>query len=1097
VKSAFAKEIWRSIRQSAGRFAAIAIISFLGAGFYGGLRMAAPDMRIAGDQFFDAGNLYDVRVVSTMGLDQGSLDILADIEGVQEVMATRSAAVMMQTPAGSYATVVESLAVDSAIESDTTDGVHARSDDGAYLNRPILVEGEWPTDASECVVSVYAAQKAGLGIGDMAIIEKGEQDVEDTFSVTRFTVVGLVNTSAYAAKNQYGTTSLGTGDVDLYVYVPDGAFDEDYPLTNAYLQVEGARDHAWGDTSYDETVERVRARAEQAAYQIALARHDTVVTDAQSELDDARAEYEQERAEAVAELTDAATELADAQAQLNDAAADIAAGKAQLDDSAAQLNDARQKLVEGEKEYADGVAQLATQRADAQAGFDAAQAQIDEQRATMAEGVAQLDTLKAQRDALAQLPELTPEQQQMLATLEQTIAQIESGVAALDAAQVELDAQRTAAEAGFAEAEAQLAAARAELDAGWNQTNEGFAQYESGLRDYEQGVADYQSGVREYNDGVSEYADGVAEAERGFADAEAELADAQAEIDDIEVPEVFVLDRSKNPGAASLASDADGIAQIASLFPFMFFLVAALVSLTSMTRMVDEERQGIGTHKALGYSRGRITSKYLIYGVLASGLGSALGVVALGKLLPLFIMTAYQISYAIPVTPTPIDPLTAAKAIGLSVGVTALATWAAAAASLREKPAALMLPRVPKAGRRIVLERIKPLWSRMSFSHKVTARNLLRYRRRFFMAVVGVAGCTALLLIGFGLRDAIGGIVENQFERLINYDVVVRLDEDAESDAKADLDRLIAGDEVERALHVQDFAMIARAQGTDDQRIQVVVPHDPGQLGEFVTLRERVSQEPLVLGEGEIVLTEKAATVLGVSVGDTVQLYDSNEVGDATGDPHVFTVGGIAENYLGHYAYMEPATYEHATGEAPEFTTLYLVLSDNPDKLGLEERLRDTGAVNTVSFVADRIVSYEDMLDVMNKLILVIVLAAAALAFVVLYNLTNINIGERIREIATLKVLGFTKPEVHVYIFREVFVMSFIGAIVGCLIGMPLTTYIAQAAETPLMMFGRTIEPLSFVYAFALTLVFTAIVAVSMRGKLARVDMVASLKSVE
>ena len=556
--------------------------------------------------------------------------------------------------------------------------------------------------------------------------------------------------------------------------------------------------------------------------------------------------------------------------------------------------------------------------------------------------------------------------------------------------------------------------------------------------------------------------------------------------------------RSKNVGVASLSSDADGIDQIALFIPYMFFLVAALVSLTSMTRMVDEERLNIGTHKALGYGKMRITSKYLIYGSLASGFGSAAGSIALGKLLPWFILVSYGISYAIPVYPTPIDAAIVAKAVGFSVGITLFATWCAAASTLRARPSVLMLPRVPKAGKRIVLERIKPLWSRLSFSHKVTARNLLRYKRRFFMAVVGVAGCTALLMIGFGLRDAIGGIVNNQYTVLTSYDAVVRVDDEVTEAQRAAVARELGGDGVESYLDVADFNLIAEGEA-DDLRIEVVVPSDADRLSDFVALRDRETLTPLSLEDGRIVLTEKAADVLGVSEGDTVTLYDEDDVGDKTGSGRSFVVGGITENYLGHFAYLLPEVYRSAYGEEPTYDLSYLKLSDTGEAAAkeLSNRFLSLDGVSTVSFVSDKVSTYEGMLDVMNKLIYVVILLSAALAFVVLYNLTNINITERVREIATLKVLGFTRREVSAYIFREVMVMTLIGALAGCVLGVPLTFYIARAAETANMMFGRTIEPLSFVLSFALTMVFAVIVAFSMRGKLKRVNMVESLKSME
>lgn len=1071
----------RSITQSFGRFMAIVVISFLGAGFYGGLRMAAPDMRIAGDEFLDATNTYDISVVSTLGLDETSLDELRAVEGVGEVQGAYRTDVIVLTGDSSYAASVESLDMDAARASDTSDGVHAYSDDAGYLNRPILEEGTWPTQANECVVSADAAEKLNIELGSTLTFEKGTTDLDDMFSERTYTVTGFVNSPTFMSTDQYGSTSLASGTYDLYLYVPLEAIADDAVYTVAYMTVPSALSETWDTDGYDQAVAPVKERVEDIADEIGASRYDRVRSEAQSELDDARADYESERADAEAELADAEAELVDARAQLDDAAASVASGKAELDDAAAQLADSEAQLNDGEAQYAEGVAQLAQQKAEAEQQFTDSKKQIDTQRAYLEQQLEQAQAAGADAE---------------------TIAQLEQAIAQLDAGQAQLDAEKAQAEQQFAEADATLAATRAQLDEGWAELESGRASYNEGLASYQSGLEEYLSGESDYADGVEELANARAEADEKFADAEAELADAQRDIDDIEEPSTYVLGRDKNVGCACLSSDAEGIEQIALFFPFMFFLVAALVSLTSMTRMVDEERMIIGTHKALGYAKSRIRSKYVVYGVLASGIGSVAGIVVLGKLLPWFIMVSYHITYAVPVYPTPLDPVTTIKAIGLSVGVTLLATWWAVSAEMREKPAALMLPRAPKAGKRIILERITPIWSRLSFSHKVTARNLLRFKRRFWMVVIGIAGCTALLMIGFGLHDCIGGIVQNQFEKLINYDLIVRVDEDATDDQRTEIQGVLdqLATEGTRSLEVQESNMVAYKTDGDQQRIEVVVPTNGGDLSAFVNLRNRTTQEGLLLESDGVVLSEKTAEVAGVSVGDTITLYDENDIGEADGEGYSFVVSGITENYLGHYAYMDEQTYKEAFGTSPSTNGIYVMMADDSDDEAtgqVTETLLACDGVNAVTRITDTISDYDRMLDVMDKLIYIIVAAAAALAFVVLYNLTNINIDERVREIATLKVLGFTPREVNQYIFREIMIMALIGAIIGCILGVPLTLYIAQAAETANMMFGRTIAVASYVLSFGLTMLFAWIVMLTMRPKLAHVSMVESLKSVE
>ncbi len=1088
MRSAFNKEILRSISGSAARFIAIVLISFLGAGCYAGLRMAAPDMRIAGDEFFDGAGLYDIAVVSTLGFDDDSVELLRSVEGVGGVMPVRHVDAMAVVGENSYAASVDSLPLKAAQASDTSDGVRSLTDDRDYLNRPILEQGRWPSSDVECVIGVDAALELEISIGDeITLVEEvqpgdsddesddesdddsdSDSDDEPLLAKTELTVVGYVNSPAFCSSGMLGTTSLGTGEVELYLYTGDGAFDTDLPYTMVYLEVPAAAPTMWDSPDYEESVAEVKERVEELAPTLAKKRYDAVFDEAQEELDDAWDEYLEERADAETELDDAYDELADAHAELVDARAELEDAAKDVRNGRDKLEKARKKLVSAYDELEESRKQLESSHEQLDASYGQLQQtheQLEEMRQAIEAGVLNDPQSLAQYEyAVSEYEKGLAEYQAGLKTYTKGLARYESGVA--------------------------------EYEQGKKDYEKGVADYKEGLAKYNDGVAEYNDGVAEYNDGVAEYEDGVKEAYEEFDDAERELADAQVDINDIEYPEVFVIDRTKNAGAAALSSDAEGIDQIALFLPYFFFLVAALVALTSMTRMVEEERLNIGTHKALGYGKGRITSKYLIYGALASGVGSTLGTVALGKMLPWFIMVSYGITYAVPVYPTPIDIGLAARGIGCSVGITLFATWASAASTLRSRPATLMLPRAPRAGKRIFLEYIQPLWSRMSFSQKVTARNLLRYKRRFFMAVIGVSGCTALLLIGFGLRDAIGGIVDKQYEVLTSYDAIVRVDDEIDDRQRGAIEASLENDDVESCLWVASFNLIAEGD-EDDLRIEVVVPSDSERIEDFVTLRDRTSGDRVELNDNRIVLTEKAAKVLGVQAGDKVTLYDENDVGDKTGDGRSFVVSGITENYLGHFAYLLPQGYEEAFGEEATFNVAYAKLADDANEAAFSARLFAFDAVDTVSFVSDKMATYESMLDVMNKLIYLIMVLSAALAFVVLYNLTNINITERVREIATLKVLGFTRNETNAYIFREILVMSLIGSLFGCVIGVPLTLYIAEAAETANMMFARAIEPMSFVLSFALTMLFTVLVMFTMRGKLARVNMVESLKSIE
>ena len=1177
MKSAFNTETLRSITHSLGRFLAIAAIVALGTGFYAGLRMTAPDMKLAADEYFDGTSLMDIRVLSTLGLTDDDIAVLRHVEGVEAVMPARETDVMASIDGEQYATRVHSLP-DAARTSDTSDGVHARSDDPDYLNRPLLVRGSWPQKTGECVLSANLVENDAIAVGDTLTITEGVQDVDQTLVTRTYTVTGFVNAPYYATSSSMGETTLGSGSIQQYMYVPESDFSADLPYTEAYLTVRGAANERASSDAYQRLVDEVADRIKALAPEREQARVDQLKSDAQKELDEKRADYEGERADAQSQLDDAkrqlddaaatiaaseqeladgqaaydsgaselASQRASAQAQLDDAERQIAEGQAQLDAQRPQLDDAAGQLQAARAQWQQGADALAAawgdwERqsdeldagitraqagvADAAAGVDRIQKGID----ALEEQIKQLDPdkdaqkiaeLRAEQDALkAQQQDLRAQMALVQATLDDLVnvqkpkleaarAELQGKQDALDSSKVELEQQQAAYEGGKAQfdasarkldqARADLASSRSQADAqiaaAQQQLDDAAARLQDGRAQLEQGRADYDSGLAEYEQKKSD-------ADAQLADAERRLDDAQKQIDDLERPEWLVMDRTANYGAASFEADADRVDSIAAVFPFIFFLVAALVALTTMTRMVEEERALIGTFKALGYRRTRIASKYLAYAAAASGIGSILGILALSQVLPAVIMKAYGIIYFVPELPLPlpVDPGFAGLAAGLGVGVTLFATWAAVAATLRERPAQLMLPRAPKAGKRIVLERIGPLWRHLSFSWKVTFRNLFRYKKRFVMTVIGIAGCTALLLTGLGLSNAINDIIDKQFGEITKYNAVVTLADDLSSEEQRRIDDLLDdGSLVTAHTLVMRQNMLAGGPDEQDKRMELVVPEDPASFDRFVALNTRVGHHPVKLDDDGLVLTEKLAAELGVRAGDAVTLTEQDAIGNATGTSYEATVTGIVENYVYHYAYMGPALYEQLMGKAPDYRTVLAVTTSDPDlRVQFSNDLLAAGGVKTVAYNDETIDAYRDMMSSVSMIVVVLVTAAAALAFIVLYNLTNINITERMREIATLKVLGFTPREMNAYIFREIFLLAAIGCAVGLVLGVWMEGFVVVTAEVDQIMFGRAIHPTSFLLAFLLTMLFTVLVMLAMRGKLRRIDMVESLKSNE
>lgn len=703
-------------------------------------------------------------------------------------------------------------------------------------------------------------------------------------------------------------------------------------------------------------------------------------------------------------------------------------------------------------------------------------------------GIGQIQGRLPSDDDIAALTSARDSAQRLADTrevLDEGASQLSSAQKRLDASQAELRRQRKDAAHQLASAKGRLEAAAGELRRSRDQLAEARAQHDEGL---------------------ASYTDSKAEVDKRFSKAWQEIQDAQRSIDEIALPDVYTLDRSQSESAATYQADTKRMDNIANVFPLMFFLVAALVALTTMTRMVDDERVQIGTYKALGYGKARIAGRYLLYALVAAGVGATLGVIVLSQLLPYIIMSAYSIIYAVPPLdlPLPIDWGVALSAAGLGVGVTLLTTWVTVYSSLREPPATLMLPRAPKAGRRILLERVTPIWRRLSFSWKVTARNLFRYKRRLLMTVIGISGCASLLLVGFGLHDSIWDIIDLQYGPIIHYDTTVGLsDASTELDVSAVTDYLGSAGGTSDIVRVQRESMQATGTGrstsaTSKTHVTVIVPQDSLQAQEAVTFRDRTTGAAVAFDDDAVLVTEKLASLYGIKAGDQLMLFDQDDAGNAIGTGHVLTVTGVTENYVANLVYVGRGAWRSVSPVTPVFSTIFCNVPDAGDvRATVSARLHDMTGVSTVTFSDEVINQYRHVLSVVDMVVVVLIVSAAALAFIVLYNLTNINVEERLREIAALKVLGFTKREVYAYIFREIMLLALMGDVAGMLLGIWLERFVITTAEVDYVMFGRSIHALSFVYAFALTLVFSALVMLVMRRKLDRVDMVESLKSVD
>ena len=682
--------------------------------------------------------------------------------------------------------------------------------------------------------------------------------------------------------------------------------------------------------------------------------------------------------------------------------------------------------------------------------------------------------------------------------------QYEEGLSELEEAKAELDdakAKLDDAERELLDAKEQLDEARTELDDGWKEYRDGLVELSDGERELEENIAkaqqelsdathDLREGEVEYNDGLNKYYDGKQEAEEKIADGEKELADARRKVADIDTCEWYILSRDSNPGYLGFGQDADRMGNLASVFPVLFFLVAALVCLTTMTRMVEDQRVQIGCLKALGYGRLTISRKYLGYGALPALLGGILGLAIGYTLFPTMIFTAYQIMYDVPDIQLSVYADTTLFSLGAALACTTVATLWACLATLAAVPAELMRPRAPKPGKRVILEYIRPLWRRMNFNMKVTARNLFRYQKRFWMTVIGIGGCTALIIAGFGMRSSLLVTMDRQYDELYHYTAQLSLSENVlDSEREAIADHIASDSRITGSLPCRLSSVTAESPSYSLSVYLDVVP--PEEIGDFVDLHDYRTGEPLVPDESGVIITQKMAELLNLKVGDTFTV-------DSDGRFTV-TVAGIAEHYLAHFIYMTPAYYEQVFGE--EYSSnAYLLTFASDDQALCDEifaELMDLNGVAAATRTSSTRDTYQHSMERIDFVVVIVILSAAALAMVVLYNLSNINITERQRELATIKVLGFYDREVSAYVYRENIVLTVFGIALGIAMGHFLHVWLVRSVEIELMMFGRETDPMAYVWAACLTVLFSVLVNLMAHRKMKKIDMVESLKSAE
>ena len=1100
IRNRLVTDTLREVHHTFPRFLSLLVLSALAVCFLAGLRATAPDMKLSADAYFDQQNLMDLHIASTLGLTQEDVDAIAEEEGVASVQGAYTIDALV--PVDNQEMVVKVLSYSG--EGD--------------VNQPALVEGRLPEGEDECLVEPLFLELSGLSIGDTISLDTGERDYADVLSVEEVTIVGTANSPLYIALDR-GSSTLGTGSVDAFLILPVESFTMDY-YTDAYLLAEGASELETYSDEYEELVDQLAQQLEPLSKERSALRYDEAsqaISDAEEELAQAEEEANQQLTDAEAEITSSRQELDDAKKQLEDAKKQLDSGEAQyaagmeqlesgwqaLDAASLELEDGKEQYEQGQTAYQAALAlyqiqaaaverQLETQaelEASTQARTQATQAALQAAtEAALEDPLSYMEVYNrvyeetyqsvydtAYAQAYAQAQENSSQWQE----LQTSKAQLDQTKAQLDAAKAQLNQGEIEYRAGVRQLESsqrQLEASREELDQGWE--------------DYETGLQQWEDGEKAYQEGYESYTQSRQEAEDQLKDGRKEVEQAKRDLTLLEDGEWYILDRNTNTGYVSYSMDADRIANLAAVFPLIFFLVAALVSLTTMTRMVEEQRTTIGGLKAMGFSRGSIAIKYVGYGFLSSVIGAVLGLAVGLTLLPWIICTAWSAMYTIGDIHYSFEAATSLLAAGAAVGTVTLAALLACFSTLAATPAQLMRPKAPPVGKRIFLERITPLWRKLSFHYKITLRNLFRYQKRFWMTVAGIGGCAALIVTAFGVRGSIMGVMEEQFDVLYHYSAQVGLvDEITPLELEEVEDSLSESGLVDDSLACRVETVTAQSESyTLDCYLQTTPSQE--ELSRFVELRHRTDDVPVTLPDDGAVITEKMASLLGVEVGDTITLDGESRV--------TITVADITEHYVQHYIYVSDTYYETLFGEAPTANTVLVDFPVEESGAGeLESQLVSLDGVSSLTLLSDTADTFSSSMESVDYAVILIIFCAAALAFVVLMNLTNINITERLRELATLKVLGFYNREVSAYIYREIAILTVFGVLAGMVLGKFLHQWLILTVEVDMVMFDRVLDLSSYLWAAVLTVVFSLAVNLTARRKLRDLDMVEALKSVE
>ena len=1045
------KDFRREVKHSFSRFLSILLISALGVAFFAGIRSASPAMLASADATFDSDNLADIRVIGTLGLTDNDVAALLSLEGVQAAEGIYTGDFLCETENNTVVAKVTSM-----------------------TNQVSLVkvkEGRYPEKYNECIADREFLAASGFQIGDTVRLKTGtEAKISDTLADDEFTIVGVGETSYYL-NSERGTAAIGDGTADGLLVIPKEAFTAEV-YSEIHVTMTGTAQMNCFSKEYDKVLAAVKANIETVESARCEARLAEFRADADKKLNQAKYEFQEKKDKALSDLGDAYQTLLTKEAELEN-------GQLQIEQQRQQIEELRALFDSGDQSVENGKEQIAEARATID-DLERQKKAIEDQIAADEAKIAQM-----QKDLQADAPYISEEEyyQRSMEIIRATatVEYYKNQLPAIEKSIADVNERVTTAEQFIADYPAAAAAARVKI-----------AEGEAKLEEAEKEIQDGEIALERAKE---DYALAAEDTEAEINAAQEKLDKSEDEINNVKLPKWHVLDRTSIQSYATYKNDAQSIAAIGTVFPIIFFLVAALVSLTTMTRMVEEERTQIGTLKALGYKKSAITAKFVWYALLSTLLGSIVGVVLGESLLPIVSIRTYRTVY-MHLTQTVVQPhiLNAVAATVLALLATVGGAVAASARVLSENPAALMRPEAPKIGKRTFIEDIDFIWMRLNFAQKAACRNLFRYKKRLFMTILGVAGCMALLLAGFGIRDSVEMLPEKQFNRVFSYQGTVGADTSlSRAERRQLLSKVASVEGVTEYLQTKSIVTYAETE-KGDTSAYLIVPQDTVKLGEDVHLREaRFPHDDVTLTDDGVLITEKFAKALGVSAGDMITIKE-DETAEPVGDVRV---AGVVENYLSSYIDMTPNIYKALYGETASLNAALIQVDPSADTNAVAEDLLDINGVTSVSMNATTQAQVNSMLGNLNVIIAVMILAAGLLAFIVLYNLNNINITERRRELATLKVLGFYPGELAAYVYRENVILTLFGTVLGMGLGFVLHWFVMQTVETETVMFGAEMRFTSYLFAILLTIVFAVLVNALMYFRMKKIDMIESLKSVE